>query len=182
MIGYLYNNEKILLPIETDGKQDKLDMVHKRMGGQAEFQYIFLSNETVRSPKIMGITRLRNLLILLFLTLALGVLMGGVSAAFLMLLELVTFTREHHLIFVAFLPAVGILTATIYHKFGKDSQRGNNLIIDSVHKQAHVPFRTAIFTFVFTILSHLTGGSVGREGTAVQIGGTLANKLGNSSS
>jgi H+/Cl- antiporter ClcA len=116
---------------------------------------------------------------LLLSTLILGVLMGGASAAFLTLLEWVTAAREQHLFLVAFLPAVGVLTAFVYHKFGKNSQRGNNLIIDSVHKQAHVPFRMAFFTFTFTILTHLTGGSVGREGTAVQIGGTLANKIGN---
>ncbi len=126
----------------------------------------------------MVITRHKNLLTLLSLTLAIGIVMGGVSTVFLTLLELVTSTREHHLVFIAFLPAVGILTSVVYHRFGKNSQRGNNLIIDSVHKQVQVPFRTAIFTFVFTILTHLTGGSVGREGTAVQIGGTLANKIG----
>jgi len=126
----------------------------------------------------MIVNRLKNLSILFLLTLIIGVLMGGVSAAFLKLLELATYTREHNLILIAFLPAVGILTSAIYYKYGENLQRGNNLIIDSVHKQADVPFRMAFFTFIFTILTHLTGGSVGREGTAVQIGGTIANKLG----
>ncbi|MGF7143165.1 H+/Cl- antiporter ClcA [Anaerotaenia torta] len=126
----------------------------------------------------MGITRQKNLWILLLSTLVLGVLTGSVSAAFLAMLEWVTSAREHHLLLIALLPAVGILTAAVYHRFGKNAQRGNNLIIDSVHKGAQVPFRMAFFTFTFTILTHLTGGSVGREGTAVQIGGTLANKIG----
>lgn len=121
--------------------------------------------------------RFKNLSIFLFLTMALGVFMGTASAGFLKLLELMTYTREHHLIFIVFLPVAGVLTAAVYHKFGKNSQRGNNLIIDSVHRQAEVPFRMAVLTFLFTALSHLTGASVGREGTAVQIGGTFANSL-----
>lgn len=123
-------------------------------------------------------SKLKGLLLLLSLTLVLGVFMGAVSAVFLTLLELATVTREQNPFLIAFLPAAGMLTAFIYYKFGKNSQRGNNLIIDSVHKQEQVPFRTALFTFTFTILTHLTGGSAGREGTAVQIGGTLANKIG----
>ena len=126
----------------------------------------------------MVTARLKNRSILLSLTLALGILMGGVSALFLKLLELVTYTREQHPFLIAFLPATGMLTAFVYHRFGKNSQRGNNLIIDSIHRQACVPLRMAALTFAFTILTHLTGGSVGREGTAVQVGGTLANKLG----
>lgn len=126
----------------------------------------------------MSIPRLKKLLLLLLLALTSGVLMGGVSAAFLKFLELVTTLRENAPIALAFFPIVGIFTAYVYKNYGKDSQRGNNLIIDSVHKETHVPFRMALFSFIFTILTHLTGGSAGREGTAVQIGGTLSNKLG----
>lgn len=122
--------------------------------------------------------KVKKISILLLLTLVTGVLMGGVSAAFLKLLEFVSVIREHSLFLIAFLPIVGMLTVYVYKKFGKGAHRGNNLIIDSVHKETHVPLRMALFTFVFTILTHLTGGSAGREGTAVQIGGTLSNKLG----
>lgn len=122
--------------------------------------------------------RIKKLLLMMILTLLLSICMGVVSAVFLKLLHLVTSIREEHLFSVVFLPVTGILTAVVYQRFGKHLQRGNNLIIDSVHGQTHVPLRMAIFAFVFTLLSHLTGGSVGREGTAVQISGTIANKIG----
>ncbi|MFU7517994.1 chloride channel protein, partial [Clostridium sp. HCS.1] len=55
----------------------------------------------------------------------------------------------------------------------------NNLINDSGHKEISVPFRMIFLTFIFTILTHLSGGSAGREGPAVQIGGALTNKVAN---
>lgn len=115
---------------------------------------------------------------LLLLTVVTGVLMGGVSAAFLKSLEFVTTVRERQPLCLALLPLVGIGTVFLYTRFGKNAQRGNNLIIDSVHQNEHVPLRMGLFTFVCTVLTHLAGGSVGREGTAVQIGGTIANGLG----
>ncbi|WMJ23430.1 chloride channel protein [Paludicola sp. MB14-C6] len=123
-------------------------------------------------------TNIRKIIIICFLSVLIGTLMGFVSAAFLKLLELVSFTRDKYPFIIAFLPIICIATVFVYNKFGKGSHKGNNLIIESVHKETHVPLRMALFSFVFTILTHLTGGSAGREGTAVQIGGTLANKLG----
>lgn len=120
----------------------------------------------------------RKQIVLLLLTAVAGVLMGAVSAAFLKSLDFVTAARERQPLFFLLLPAVGVGTAWLYQKYGKGAQRGNNLIIDSVHENAHVPLRMALFTFVCTILTHLAGGSAGREGTAVQIGGTLSNGLG----
>lgn len=114
---------------------------------------------------------------LILLTSISGVAMGVVSKAFLESLAFVSFLRENNINLVFLLPIVGMLTAFIYKNYGNGAQRGNNLIIDSIHREAHVPLRMSIFTFLFTILTHLSGGSAGREGTAVQIGGTITNKL-----
>ena len=112
-------------------------------------------------------------------TIIVSIVMGIISAMFLRSLEFVTTLREgfHYLIFL--IPIIGVLTAYTYSKYGNGSNRGNNLIIESVHKDVKVPFRMAILTFIFTVLTHLSGGSAGREGTAVQIGGALTNKLAN---
>lgn len=123
--------------------------------------------------------KIKHLFIILLLTVLTGAAMGLIAAAFLKLLDWVTLARENNPFLIAFLPITAIITAVVYKKFGKNSDRGGNLIIDSVNKQTPVPFRTIIFTFFFTILTHLTGGSGGREGAAVQIGGTVGNKLGN---
>jgi H+/Cl- antiporter ClcA len=114
---------------------------------------------------------------LLFLTALGGLIMGVVSKVFLDTLSFVSLFRETHNRILFLLPFVGMLTAFVYKNYGKGSQRGNNLIIDSIYKDSRVPLRMSLFTFVFTVLTHLSGGSAGREGTAVQIGGTITNKL-----
>lgn len=114
---------------------------------------------------------------LILLTVVSGIIMGFVSKFFLESLMFVSRFRETHSYILILLPIIGILTAFVYKNYGKDSYRGNNLIIDSIYRDSDVPFRMSVFTFVFTILTHLSGGSAGREGTAVQIGGTITNKL-----
>ncbi|MFT9057679.1 MAG: chloride channel protein [Ethanoligenens sp.] len=115
---------------------------------------------------------------LLLLTAVTGIVMGVVSMLFLRSLGFVTNLRQRQPLFIALLPLVGFGTVFLYTRFGKNAQKGNNLIIESVHQSTHVPLRMGLFTFVCTILTHLAGGSAGREGTAVQIGGTVANVLG----
>ena len=110
-------------------------------------------------------------------TIIVSIVMGIISAIFLRSLELVTTLRGSFPYLISLIPVIGVLTTYTYSKYGKESNRGNNLIIESVQKDVKVPFRMAILTFIFTVLTHLAGGSAGREGTAVQIGGTLTNKI-----
>lgn len=114
---------------------------------------------------------------LLLFTVVTGIIMGFVSKFFLDSLIFVSAFREMHESIIISLPIVGMTTAFVYSNYGKGSHRGNNLIIDSIYKDSHVPFRMSFFTFTFTVLTHLSGGSAGREGTAVQIGGTITNKF-----
>jgi len=119
---------------------------------------------------------LKDLLLLYFLIALISVFTGVISHYLLKALHFVTDYRQTHHYLLFFLPVLGLLTAFIYQSFGKGAQKGNNLIIESTEKETDVPSRMALFTFVFTILSHLFGASVGREGSAVQIGGVFANK------
>jgi H+/Cl- antiporter ClcA len=67
----------------------------------------------------------------------------------------------------------------LYKWYGQSAERGNNLIIDEIHQPgAGVPKRMAPLILLTTVITHLFGGSAGREGTAVQIGGSLANLIG----
>ena len=68
-----------------------------------------------------------------------------------------------------FLPVAGIVTAFVYKRIGGKSSMGNNIIIESANDGEKVPKRLASLTFIFTCITHLFGGSVGREGIAVQI-------------
>ncbi len=109
---------------------------------------------------------------------AIGVACGVSSAAFLLLLEHVTRFRETHELIVYALPLAGVLIGLGYHRWGKAIQGGNNLIIDRIHDNAaQIPLRMAPMVFVGTILTHVFGGSAGREGTAVQMGGSLADYI-----
>lgn len=119
----------------------------------------------------------KNLFLTLILTTACGIIIGTISSFFLKSLAFVSNFREHHFFNIYFIPVAGLLTAFIYAKYGKGAHRGNNLIIESVNEKADVPLRMAFLTFFFTILTHFSGGSAGREGTAVQIGGSITNKI-----
>ncbi len=107
-----------------------------------------------------------------------GALAGSASALFLQLLDLATGTRLAHPWLLALLPAAGFATGWFYLRFGSAVEGGNNLLIDEIHDPARaVPTRMAPLVMLATVVTHLFGGSAGREGTAVQMGGALAERL-----
>ncbi len=106
-----------------------------------------------------------------------AVVMGVISFVFLKILGLSSVFREFFPYCIWFLPLSGMLTAFVYKKYGGESSKGNNLIIQSANEGVKVPKRLAVLTFFFTLLTHFSGGSAGREGTAVQIGGTLTSNV-----
>ncbi len=107
-----------------------------------------------------------------------GILAGTASSLFLALLNLVTDFREMHLWLLAFLPLAGFGIGYVYHHFGANSGKGNHLLLGELHQsQQNIPFRMAPLVLFGTIFTHLFGGSAGREGTAVQMGGSLAFQL-----
>ena len=112
--------------------------------------------------------------------LAIGVaaLAGSASALFLFALDWATQTREAHRWLIAGLPVAGFLVGWVYLKWGQQVEAGNNLLIDEIHDpQKVVPLRMAPLVLGATVVSHLFGASVGREGTAVQMGGALADQF-----
>jgi H+/Cl- antiporter ClcA len=105
-----------------------------------------------------------------------GVLAGSASAFFLWSLDRVTQTRFDHPWLLFLLPLAGVLMAWVYHHHAKGSGRGNNLLIDEIHEPGGgVPARITPLILGATLVTHLFGGSAGREGTAVQMGGGLAS-------
>jgi H+/Cl- antiporter ClcA len=107
-----------------------------------------------------------------------GVAAGGASALFLWLLARVTSFRELHEPMVYALPLAGLGIGWLYERFGQAIKAGNNLIIDTIHDAGPaIPLRMAPMVLIGTVLTHLFGGSAGREGTAVQMGASLADAL-----
>ncbi|MDP9035933.1 MAG: chloride channel protein [Myxococcota bacterium] len=109
---------------------------------------------------------------------AVGVSCGASSAVFLHLLERATAFRLENEAIVYALPLAGLLTGWIYERWGASIQGGNNLVIDTIHESSQqLPLRMAPMVLVGTVLTHLFGGSAGREGTAVQMGASLADAI-----
>ncbi|MEG5038545.1 MULTISPECIES: voltage-gated chloride channel family protein [unclassified Microcoleus] len=107
-----------------------------------------------------------------------GMLSGLGSAALLASLEWATNWRESHLWAIALLPLGGFFSGWIYHKYGKKVEAGNNLLLEKIHHpQSIIPLRMAPMVLLGTNLTHLFGGSAGREGTALQIAASLADQL-----
>lgn len=112
------------------------------------------------------------------LSLIVGALAGTASAGFLVALDWATGWREAHLWIIALLPPAGLCIGWLYHRFGTSVERGNNLIIDEIHDPKKViPLRMTPLVLFGTVATHFFGGSAGREGTAVQMGGSLADQL-----
>jgi len=103
---------------------------------------------------------------------------GLSSGFFLWALERTTALHGAHPWLLWLLPVAGLASGMVYHRFGKTAEGGNNLILAQVRQaDAPVPLRMAPLVLAGTLLTHLFGGSAGREGTAVQMAGSLADVL-----
>lgn len=107
-----------------------------------------------------------------------GVLCGAGSALFLWLLQKATDFRTGNEVIVYTLPIAGLVIGWLYERFGHSIKAGNNLVIDTIHDEGpEIPVRMAPMVLIGTVLTHLFGGSAGREGTAVQMGASLTDWL-----
>ncbi len=107
-----------------------------------------------------------------------GICIGSASAVFLQSLAWVTAYRENHPWLIAGLPLAGLLVGLLYHYKGKEVAAGNNLLIDTIiAPQQTIPFKMAPFVYIGTLVTHLFGGSAGREGTALQMAGAIADQF-----
>ncbi len=113
------------------------------------------------------------------LSVVVGISAGTSSAAFLHLLDWATRIRVADPRLIYLLPLGGGIVGLLYHRYGRGAERGHNLILDEIHDpKKTVPLRMAPLVLFGTLVTHLFGGSAGREGTAVQMGASLADQLG----
>ncbi|MEY3119161.1 MAG: hypothetical protein RIT30_1094 [Bacteroidota bacterium] len=112
-----------------------------------------------------------------------GGIVGSATAFFLQSLDYVTLLRTNHIWVVYFLPIVGLVIGLLYYYYGDAANKGNNLLIETHHSLEKgetpklIPFKIAPMVFISTLLTHIAGGSAGREGTAVQMGGAIADQF-----
>ena len=119
-----------------------------------------------------------NFLRWIILAIITGFIVGGVGILFVKGLGLANAFRNAHDWMILALPLAGLLIVFLYKVSNYENDKGTNLVISTLHAESQIPFRMAPLIFVSTILTHLFGGSAGREGAALQLGGSIGNQLG----
>jgi H+/Cl- antiporter ClcA len=112
----------------------------------------------------------------LFICCLIGIFSGSASALFLVSLEFVTQIRIQNNWIIWLLPFGGLLIGYLYFISDSRISKGNNLLLEEYSKpEKKIPFLMAPLVLLATLITHLFGGSAGREGTAVQMGGAIAD-------
>ena len=114
----------------------------------------------------------------LLLATLIGVIVGSISALFGHTLTFLNRLREQYPFLIFGLPVGGLAIVFLYRVSKNADDRGTNTVLYSIRSEEGIPFKMAPLIFVSTAITHLFGGSAGREGAAVQLGGSIANKLG----
>ncbi len=107
-----------------------------------------------------------------------GIVVGLVGTAFYFSMAYVTNMRAMHPWLIYFLPLGGLVIVGAYHLMHDEKDTGTNLVLSSIHSGDHLPLRMAPLIFISTLITHLFGGSAGREGAALQLGGSIGSGIG----
>ena len=114
----------------------------------------------------------------LLISVFMGVLGGVIGSAFHHFIEVATHTRENNSWLIAFLPIAGVVITALYYPFKNKGGLNTNRILSSVEADDDVPIILSPLIIAGTLITHLFGGSAGREGAALQLGGSLGYNIG----
>ena len=121
---------------------------------------------------------IRDFLRWIVLAIMTGLVVGGVGILFVKGLGLANDFRTSHPQIILALPLAGLAIVFLYKICKYENDKGTNLVISTLHAESQIPLRMAPLIFVATIATHMFGGSAGREGAALQLGGSIGNQLG----
>ena len=107
-----------------------------------------------------------------------GALGGTLGSVFHIAIDAVTEFRLNHGIVILFLPLGGLAITGMYHAFASKGKIDTNRVIESVRENGKVPLIMVPLIFLSTIITHGLGGSAGREGAALQLGGGIGYNIG----
>ena len=107
-----------------------------------------------------------------------GIICGFLGTLFHLAVEYATDYRQENPYLLFFLPLIGLVIIKCYHLAHMENDGGTNIIISSIRSSEKIPFAMTPLIFIGTVLTHLFGGSSGREGAALQIGGSIGSALG----
>lgn len=131
-----------------------------------------------RRALIHNLHRLRSGIKWILIAIVTGLVVGIVGVLFSYTMEWATTLRNTYGWLLFCLPLAGLLIVLSYHLLKDADDQGTNLVISAIHSGKEVPLRMAPLIFVSTVLTHLCGGSAGREGAALQIGASIGNHIG----
>ncbi len=134
-----------------------------------------LTNIKIRSERIY--ITLKGFVKWLLLSGITGLACGLVGSLFHLSMELAASTREKYDFLIFLLPVAGIFIVFIYHICGLKDDPGTNIVITSIRTEGKIPVRMAPLIFISAFITHLFGGSAGREGAALQIGGGISSAI-----
>lgn len=113
-----------------------------------------------------------------FISVVIGVGIGLIGTALYYGMKWVTGFRQTHSVIILGLPLAGLLIVFLYQIAGQKDDKGTSMVLAAIRSEEEIPAVMAPLIFVSTLLTHLFGGSAGREGAALQLGGSLGNWLG----
>lgn len=125
------------------------------------------------------VSNIRYFIKWILISIVIGTIGGVAGSIFSLGVSWATGTREAHGWLLYLLPVMGLAIVWLYHTFNEEGNRGTNMVILAISSNEKVTFATGPLIFLSTILTHLGGGSSGREGAALQLGGSIGNSLGN---
>ncbi len=107
-----------------------------------------------------------------------GTIVGGIATAFHFSISIATMVREKNPWIIFLLPIGGLIIVRCYRMVRDEKELSTNSVLSAIHSNEKLPLKMAPLIFVSTVITHLFGGSAGREGAALQLGGSIGNGLG----
>ena len=121
--------------------------------------------------------KFRVCLYLMALACLVGVVVGLIGSVFAAALSAVTSFRQNNFWVLFFLPFAGVVIVALYRTAKLYKDPGTNRVVSSLNADGHIPGSMSVIIFASTLLTHLCGGSAGREGAALQMGGSLGSTI-----
>ncbi len=134
--------------------------------------------EIIRQKIRYGFDRMMTSIKWVIFSLLSGCVIGTVGTAFYFALSVATLMREKNPWLLFLLPVGGLIIVGCYRLLHDDKDTGTNLVLSAIHSGDELPLRMAPLIFLSTLITHLFGGSAGREGAALQLGGSIGNGIG----
>lgn len=134
--------------------------------------------EIIKHKLLHNMARIKTSIKWVIFSVVSGLVVGGAGTIFYFGMSIVTLVRTKNPWLIYLLPFGGLLIVGCYRLLHDEKDSGTNLVLSAIHSNDELPLKMAPLIFISTLITHLLGGSAGREGAALQLGGSIGNGLG----